>query len=375
MHTSAPALCDGVVTLPAAELRESLENILVAIDASERSCMEEGRALEAQRQRVLRLLCKLNVMNDLHKSPDTIEPRKGVLISPSCAETNDEGMGLLDASPNSSERAHARSQVSRGPLCETVADAGDVPKTLVSHLNHRCLLGNLFSQPRRPYMAASLDTSSPCVSSPPPRWNVEEGWSDGRHESNLERCAAATVSRQLGHFCCSPERELSPSHHGRASAREGYNVPSSLLRHRHAKENYPKRRQPSLCTPSVQLSAQRSRQRSSDANLPCSFWINVWPCLGGTVASRARRPTRVLVQGRCRYFEDVLEKAAKLTNCQPAPHCFYTPDGCLIRYLEDLIAEHHYLLFSSGGLYRRESVPTALLWLLYTDARHIAECS
>ncbi|KAG5470130.1 hypothetical protein LSCM4_02824 [Leishmania orientalis] len=375
MHTSAPACSDVLVTLPATELRESLANILVAIDASERSCVEEGKALEAQRQRVLGLLSKLDVMNDLYKTPDTIEPRKGVLISPSCAETNDEGLGLLDASPNSSEKAHARSQIAREPLREAVADAGDVPTTLVSHPNHRCLLGNLFSQPRRSYTAASLDTSFCCVSSPPPRWSVEEGWSNGRYESNLDRCAAATVSRQLGHFCCSPERELSPSHHGRASACERYNVPSSLLRHRHETENYPKRRQPSLCTPSVQLSAQRSRRWSSDAKLPCSFWINVWPCLGGTVASRARRPTRVLVQGRCRYFEDVLEKAAKLTNCQPAPHCFYTPDGCLIRYLEDLIAEHHYLLFSSGGLYRRESVPTALLWLLYTDARHIVACS
>ncbi|KAG5495454.1 hypothetical protein GH5_03115 [Leishmania sp. Ghana 2012 LV757] len=374
MHTSAPTCCDGLVTLPTAELRESLENILVAIGASERSCVEEGRALEAQRQRVLRLLSKLDVMSDLHKSPDTIESRKGVLISPSCAETNDDGSGLLDASSNSTEKAHARSKVSRGTLREAVADAGDVPTTLVSHPNHRCLLGNLFSQPRRPYMAASLDTSS-CVSSPPTRWKVEEGWSDGRNESVSDICAAATVSRQLGHFCCPPERELSPSHHGRASARERYNAPSSLLRDRREKENYPKRRQPSLCTPSVQLSAQRSRQRSSGSKLPCSFWINVWPCLGGTVASRARRPTRVLVQGRCRYFEDVLEKAAKLTNCQPAPHCFYTPDGCLIRDLEDLIAEHHYLLFSSGGLYRRESVPTALLWLLYTDARHIVECS
>ncbi|KAG5470965.1 hypothetical protein CUR178_02271 [Leishmania enriettii] len=374
MHTSAPACSDGLVTLPATELRESLENILVAVDASERSCVEEGRALEAQRQRVLRLLSKLDVMNDLHKSPDTIEPRKDVLMSPSCAEINDEGLDLSDTSSNSSKKAHVQSQVSREPLHEAVADAGDEPTTLVSHPNHRCLLGNLFSQPRRLYVADSLNTSS-CFSSPPPRWNVGESWPDGRYESNLDRCAAATVPRPLEHFCCSPERELSPSRHGIARACERYNMPSSLLRHRHEKENYSKRRQPSLCTPSVQLSAQRSRQRSSDAKLPCSFWINVWPCLGGTVASRARRPTRVLVQGRCRYFEDVLEKAAKLTNCQPAPHCFYTPEGCLVRFLEDLIAERHYLLFSSGGLYRRESVPTALLWLLYTDACHIVECS
>ncbi|KAG5470551.1 hypothetical protein LSCM1_01795 [Leishmania martiniquensis] len=373
MDASASACCDGLITLPTAELRESLENILAAIGASERTCSEEGRALETQRQRVLLLLSKLDAVA-LSDTTDNREPLRRFLISPPCAETDDEGAGPLDVSAHSSEGTHARTPAFGDPRRAASAQACGVQRAFSSPPDHFCLLGNLFSQPRRRYTAVPSCTSSLCV--PPSRLRslVDEGGSDVRHDSDFDQCDALTVPPEKRHLHCSPEEEHSLFTSLGERAREWHNGPSIARRNRQANEVNPTRQLSSSRTPSAQACAQLSH-RNSAATLPLSFWVNVWPCLGGTVASRARRPTRVLVQGRCRYFEDVLEKAAKLTGCQPAPHCFYTPDGCLVRDLEDLIAEHHYLLFPSGGFYRKETVPTALLWLLYKSARQLMWCS
>ncbi|KAH9578841.1 hypothetical protein LSM04_005970 [Trypanosoma melophagium] len=99
-----------------------------------------------------------------------------------------------------------------------------------------------------------------------------------------------------------------------------------------------------------------------------TFWINVWPCFG-TFASSVSKPTRVVVSGSYRYMEQLTEKAGIATGCQPAPSVLYEPDGRPIRSLAQLVPEQHYLLFPSGGFYRREALPHALLEELVRAAR------
>lgn len=97
-------------------------------------------------------------------------------------------------------------------------------------------------------------------------------------------------------------------------------------------------------------------------------WINVWPCFGTHTASFSK-PTRVFVRARYRYMEDVTEIVAKSLNCQPAPTALYEPQGKEIRSLAELRHNGHYLFFPSGGFYRREAVPAALLNTLVEEAR------
>ncbi|AYU81704.1 hypothetical protein, conserved [Leishmania donovani] len=375
MDISAPLFSDGLVTLPAAELRESLENILNAIGASAYSCSEESRALEVQRQRVLALLSKLDAGNAPCDSPDTAASRRGTLLSPATSEARDKHTGPLHVSSISSEAADVRSNAAGNDMSATFAEAGDARTTFVLHPDHRCLLANLFSKSRRHDVTVPSNSSSPCVLSLPLKPTVEKGGLDGRDENDSVPCATAAVLQQMGQLCCSPAVLLSLSEDGRELVCEGHDVPSSVPRRCRVEVDTPQLQQSRFCALSARVNAQRRLRWHSEATDSRSFWINVWPCYGGSAVSRARHPTRVLVRGRYRYFEDVLETAAKLTDCKPASHAFYTPDGCPIRHLEDLIAEHHYLLFPFGGFYRKQSVPTALLWLLYTDARHIVHHS
>ncbi|EAN92810.1 hypothetical protein C3747_12g442 [Trypanosoma cruzi] len=91
-----------------------------------------------------------------------------------------------------------------------------------------------------------------------------------------------------------------------------------------------------------------------------SFWINVWPCFG-TFTSFVCKPTRILVHSSYCYMVHVTEKAGTLMGCRPAPSVLYEPDGRSVRSLAQLLPEQHYLLFPSGGFYRKEAVPAALL--------------
>ncbi|RNF05223.1 hypothetical protein TraAM80_04697 [Trypanosoma rangeli] len=99
-----------------------------------------------------------------------------------------------------------------------------------------------------------------------------------------------------------------------------------------------------------------------------SFWINVWPCFG-TFTSFLCKPTRILVHSSYRYMEQLTEKAGMLMNCQPAPSVLFEPDGRSLRSLAQLLPEQHYLFFPSGGLYRKEAVPAALLVELVRTAK------
>ncbi|ESL06308.1 hypothetical protein TRSC58_06020 [Trypanosoma rangeli SC58] len=99
-----------------------------------------------------------------------------------------------------------------------------------------------------------------------------------------------------------------------------------------------------------------------------SFWINVWPCFG-TFTSFISKPTRVLVHSSYRYMEQLTEKAGMLMNCRPAPSVLFEPDGRSVRLLAQLLPEQHYLFFPSGGLYRKEAVPAALLEELVRTAK------
>lgn len=99
-----------------------------------------------------------------------------------------------------------------------------------------------------------------------------------------------------------------------------------------------------------------------------SFWINVWPCYGNC-SSHCQQPVRLLVPARCYYIESVLQAAASLAQCRPAPHCLFEVNGHPIRRLDELIPEQHYLIFPCGGFYRRSAIPSALLWKLKIEAR------
>lgn len=108
--------------------------------------------------------------------------------------------------------------------------------------------------------------------------------------------------------------------------------------------------------------------RTSRAN---GMWIHLWPCFGTHSSSLTKAPERVFVRARFRYIADVTEKVAKDLGCQPAPTMLYEPQGKEIKSLQDLVPEAHYLLFPSGGFYRRDAVPASLLTILVENAKHV----
>ncbi|RNF23815.1 uncharacterized protein Tco025E_02717 [Trypanosoma conorhini] len=112
----------------------------------------------------------------------------------------------------------------------------------------------------------------------------------------------------------------------------------------------------SMCVPTAPLVQEKT------------FWINVWPCFG-SLTSFLCKPTRILVHGGYRYMEQLTEKAGTLMNCRPAPSVLYEPHGRPLRSLAQLLPEQHYLFFPSGGFYRKEAVPVALLVELVKTAK------
>ncbi|EKF33247.1 hypothetical protein MOQ_002900 [Trypanosoma cruzi marinkellei] len=114
--------------------------------------------------------------------------------------------------------------------------------------------------------------------------------------------------------------------------------------------------------PGISSTLLKAKPRNPTASpvQPKSFWINVWPCFG-TFTSSVCKPTRILVYSSYCYMVHVTEKAGTLMGCRPAPSVLYQPDGRSVRSLAQLMPEQHYLLFPSGGFYRKEAVPAALL--------------
>lgn len=100
---------------------------------------------------------------------------------------------------------------------------------------------------------------------------------------------------------------------------------------------------------------------------PHSYWIHVWPCFGSY--SSGSKAVRLCVLPHHVNLKDVLEHAATVVNTQPAASHFFEPDGKIVRSLGQLRPEHHYLLFPSGGFYRQDSVPSALLQILVKSAQ------
>lgn len=362
MHSDADNAADSqvgdVVTLPAAELRESLDNILTAVTATAHTCAAESRALEEQRQRVFSLLRKLDSRESSPQPRGSIELyRSGDLLSPP-TETQ---------TPSQALRATAS--------CQTAAWA-TYANTHTPTPAHRCLIANLFAQPRTAPTYCS-PPPQPRASSPPTVRVGAAGASSAARESEAPYGAAraADISDPAGAYPRPPQptsslrlssrsRNAHINTHGSDDSETSTELDTRRLR-----------------SPTLSRARHVPRQPSHalvqfhDAQVPHTFWINVWPCCGGTMASRTRHATRVLVQDKCRYFGEVLQKAAELTSCRPPSHSLYTPDGRCVRDLDGLVAEQHYLLFPAGGFYRRQSVPTALLWLLYTDARHLVQCT
>lgn len=99
------------------------------------------------------------------------------------------------------------------------------------------------------------------------------------------------------------------------------------------------------------------------------FWIVVWPCFGTTTSSFSHAGKRVFVRARYRLIVDVTEEVAKELRCQPPASVLYEPDGKEIQSIKLLRPEGHYLLFPSGGFYRRTAVPEALLHTLLRSAK------
>lgn len=97
-------------------------------------------------------------------------------------------------------------------------------------------------------------------------------------------------------------------------------------------------------------------------------WINIWPCFG-THSRAAAAPMRCFIRPRFVYMEDALESIAKELACQPSPSALLEPHGRVVRHLDDLRADGHYLIFPSGTFYRREAVPVSLLKILVESAK------
>ncbi|KAG5496211.1 hypothetical protein JKF63_02512 [Porcisia hertigi] len=377
MEAPRPAVGDGLVTLPADELRVSLQHILGALRFFSDICSKERRVLEDQRQHILVLLSKLEKRDIPSHSPPWTGWRRQTLLSPASAISEDSHDESFFVPVHHREPPDARSSAAEDSTHLSVAEVGDLHPTTRSHPVDRCLLASLFSQASPNSVTPPQSSSCPCVRHPNARLtDVDEERVD---RPDSEKCSGqypeATVPRKTPRLATSSPHSLSPRPFTARTGLEGhYYSPKGSQRCPEA-EGALKPRGPWHRGPSRRTTNQQSHRCTADLTGRRSFWINVWPCFGDTAVARAQHPIRVLVQGRYHYFEDVLEKAAKLTDCKPASHCFYTPDGCPIRDVKDLVSENHYLLFPSGGLYRKHSIPTALLWLLYTDARHIVESS
>lgn len=128
------------------------------------------------------------------------------------------------------------------------------------------------------------------------------------------------------------------------------------------------RRTRDAATATVNAGLYRRALAVGNTDASHGFWINVWPCFG--TFSATVKPTRVYVYAHYRHMEDVIERAADMAHCKPAPQCFFQPDGQAVRLLQQLVPEQHYLLFPSGGFYRQDAVPSALLREIVKAARH-----
>lgn len=101
------------------------------------------------------------------------------------------------------------------------------------------------------------------------------------------------------------------------------------------------------------------------------FWISIWPCFG-THSTYSAKSYRAFVRSGFRHIVDITEPVAKALGCQPAPTMLFEPQGREVKSLQHLTSEGHYLLFPSGGFYRREAVPTALLkHLVHSTQKYI----
>nr|CCC95984.1 unnamed protein product [Trypanosoma congolense IL3000] len=118
----------------------------------------------------------------------------------------------------------------------------------------------------------------------------------------------------------------------------------------------------------LSISPSTKKLSSSSSKTGNTFWINVWPCFGN-YAARSSLSTRVVVYSRFCYLEDVLERAATLTKCRPAPRVLYEPHGEPVLSVSQLVPGGHYLIYPGGALYRREALPNALLQELVWSAK------
>jgi hypothetical protein len=342
-------------------LRETLESILRDVNASSPTTPYERVALDEKRHRVDELLSTLPHTGLANAHPS--------LVSPQRKEIHRTGASWWSSDARTNRESQTVESVDVLPL----------PR-------HR-LLGNVFARPpppdslshvlgtaendkenerkaqrTAPHILCKRVATRP-VSPPRLHGSVNEEW-DVAPTHRSPECRAAVRERSYG---CREEAGMSDSSSRCHSSRETGSYEDCEL------VAGPQGRQIAVVGGSP--SPPRRNVRLYDyACVTPSFWINVWPCFGNAVC-RTLRPTRVLVRGCYRFFEDVVERAAAQTRCQPACPALYTPDGCPVRELDMLVAEQHYLLFPCGGFYRRHAVPTALLWLLYADARHLVQCA
>ncbi|KPA84694.1 hypothetical protein ABB37_01200 [Leptomonas pyrrhocoris] len=335
-----------------AELREALQNILLAADSTTAATSWQRAALEEKRRKVMRLLDDLSSV----AATDTHTDTPSHLVSP---KLDEENVRTTSTSANNAD---------------THADEAPAAEEVPLHPPaERRLLGNIFS----------------CLS-PVPHTPITTLVEDNTKRTAPQYLANPSQPRQISvlrsdTFAAQPDhrqtsgpgtRRVEPPRFAhRLDDAEGRPeiVSGNCSTENFDHDSNPRSRQVTVwrtCSPSP----HRDIRLYDYTCVTPSFWIHVWPCFGNAMRSIGR-PTRVLVRGCYRFFEDVVERAAAQTQCQPACPSLYTPDGCPVWELEKLRAERHYLLFPSGGFYRKRAVPTALLWVLYTDARRIVECS
>lgn len=335
-------------------LRKTLQDVLLSIDAMTPATSCERAAVEEKRQKVLQLLAELSSPLSVESHPHLVSPALELDSAASYSTVSDATQG---------GETHVAEPVDFLPLPQ-----------------HR-LLGNVFSRPvplRQGPSKALESTSFSAGDSKEakttcPHFLMErvspQSTPSSTHLDSLTEPCESTSTRSYNE-----RQEEAAARVGRANGAMTPEVTSSCragdddegVEHSNARVAPLRGARPSPPRRDVCL--------YDYACVTPSFWIHIWPCFGNAVCFTSR-PTRVLVRGCYRYFEDVVERAAAQTNCQPACPFLYTPEGCPVRELERLVAEQHYLLFPSGGFYRKQAVPTALLWLLYRDARRIIQCA
>ncbi|KEG15376.1 hypothetical protein DQ04_00091100 [Trypanosoma grayi] len=338
------------------QLRDSFDEIVSTLQNDERCVRQEWDKLQEERDRMMKDIMQLHLQPGSSTSPI----KSALYRAPMPPAAAEEGAGAHEQLPGASKsNGLVRGDTHDKKGCATNASVpirreSDIWKGLRSEIVdiRSPLCGGGDNPKRRPRTDSGQKTISSVLLSS--QTHLEE-----RPTSGHTRSPSACVD--YGDESCI--MHTNPPSGGGPLRHRATGITSTLNQAR-------LRAVPPSVTPARGGAyAESGRRNSTQSALQGrTFWINVWPCFG-TFASSVCKPKRIVVHGSYCYMEQLTEKAGIETGCRPAPSVLYEPDGRPIRSLVQLMPEQHYLLFPSGGFYRKEAVPAALLMELVRAAR------